>query len=297
MPMPRAAWIAAACLSLWGGAAAAQQRYPLWDGGVPGFESRAAIPEEARDYWTRNVNNPSVTAYLPDPARATGTGIVIVPGGGHNLLVTAGEGDAVAKWLTDRGVAAFVLRYRLFRAKGSPYTLDDARADTERALRFVRSRANGFGITRLGVIGFSAGGELARMATLSDPVKPRGKGDKIDLFPARPDFAILIFPGPLHGDERVAKDAPPVFLAAANDDTCCSQPPIDILKLYRDAGASAELHIYRAGGHAYNLGERTDLLALKHSPQQIEDWLSDSGFLGHPAPPTEPHLDASPPGR
>ena len=105
---------------------------------------------------------------------------------------------------------------------------------------------------------------------------------------------MLIFPGPLHGDERVTKDAPPVFLAAANDDQCCSQPPIDVLKLYRDAGASAELHIYRAGGHAYNLGERTDLVALKHSPQQIEDWLSDSGFLGHPAPPTSANLDPQP---
>lgn len=295
--MNRLSVLAAACLSLCGGHALAQQRYPLWDKGVPGFENRAALPEEWRDYWTRNVNNPSVTAFLPDPGRATGTGIVIVPGGGHSLLVTTSEGEDVAKWLNARGVAAFVLRYRLFREKGSPYSEEDARADMDRAMRFVRSRANSFGIKRVGVMGFSAGGELARMVTLSDPVRPRGKGDKVDLFPARPDFAILIFPGPLHAAETVTKDAPPVFLAAANDDACCSQPPINVLKLYRDAGASAELHIYRAGGHAYNLGERTELVALQHSPQQIQDWLSDSGYLGHPAPSTAPHLDASPPNR
>jgi len=286
----------AACTLLATADASAEKRLPLWPHGAPGFEARASIPEISQDYWTKHVNNPSITVYLPDPAKANGTGVLVVPGGGHSLLVTTTEGDAVAKWLNTRGIAAFVLRYRLFREEGSPYSLEDARADTERAMRLIRAHASKFGIDphRLGVIGFSAGGELARMVTLSPPVAARGKGDAIDLLLARPDFALLIFPGPLHGDERVAKDSPPVFLAAANDDQCCSQPPIELLKEYRDAGASAELHIYRAGGHAYNLGERTELISLKHSPQQIEDWLSDLGLLGHPAPPTEPHLDPQP---
>ena len=286
----------AACLFFAAGAASAQQRFPLWPAGAPGFEARAAIPEVAQDYWTKHVNNPSITAFLPPPGKANGTGVLVVPGGGHSLLVTTTEGDAVAKWLNERGVAAFVLRYRLFREEGSPYTLEDARADTERGMRFVRAHASQFGVDphRLGIIGFSAGGELARMATLSPPVHARGKGDATDLLPEKPDFSILIFPGPLHGEEHVTKNSPPVFLAAANDDTCCSQPPIDLLKLYRDAGASGELHIYRAGGHAYNLGERTELISLKHSPQQIEDWLSDSGLLGHPAPSTDPHFDPPP---
>ena len=286
----------AACTLLATANASAEERLPLWPHGVPGFEARASIPEISQDYWTKHVNNPSITAYLPDPAKANLPTRLVVPGGGHSLLVTTTEGEAVAKWLNARGIAAFVLRYRLFREEGSPYSLEDARADTERAMRLIRAHASKFGIDphRLGVIGFSAGGELARMVTLSPPVAARGKGDAIDLLLARPDFALLIFPGPLHGDERVAKDSPPVFLAAANDDPCCSQPPIDLLKEYRDAGASAELHIYRAGGHAYNLGERTELISLKHSPQQIEDWLSDLGLLGHPPPPTEPHLDPQP---
>lgn len=268
----------------------AQQRYPLWSGGVPGFESRAAIPEMSRDFWTRQVNDPSVTAYLPSPDKANGTAIVILPGGGHTQLVTTSEGDVIARWLNDRGVAAFVLRYRLFRERSSPYTLDDARADSERAIRFVRAWAQSFGIDRrrVGVMGFSAGGELARMAALSAPVSARGKGDAIDRLSARPNFALLLFPGPLHAKEHIGPDAPPMFLAATSDDPCCSAPPIELLRLYRHARASAELHIYRAGGHGYNLGLRSDLLSLRHSPQQIEDWLSDSGFLGRPPPSTEP---------
>jgi len=286
----------ALCLSLIAGAASAQQRFALWQNGAPGFEARASIPEVSQDYWTKHINNPSITVYLPDPAKANGTAVLVVPGGGHNQLVITTEGNAVAKWLNDRGVAAFVLRYRLFREEGSPYSLEDARADTERGMRLIRAHAGQFGVDphRVGVIGFSAGGELARMVALSSPVAARGKGDAIDLLPARPDFALLIFPGPLHAEEHVAKTAPPLFMAAANDDQCCSQPPIDLLKLYRDAGASAELHIYRAGGHAYNLGERTDLVSLKHSPQQIEDWLSDMGLLGHPAPSADPHFDPPP---
>lgn len=288
--------VSALCLML-ATEASAQQRYPLWQSGVPGFESRASIPELSQDYWTRQVNNPSITAYLPDPAKANGTAVLILPGGGHVRLVTTSEGETIARWLNQRGVTAFVLRYRLFREEGSPYALEDARADAERAMRLIRSRADRFAIDsrRIGVIGFSAGGELARMAALSPPVPARGKGDAIDRLPARPDFALLLFPGPLHGEEHVTKDAPPIFLAAANNDECCSQPPIDLLRLYRDAGASAELHIYRTGGHGYNLGLRSDLRALQHSPQQIEDWLSDSGFLGHPAPSAEPRVTPRPP--
>lgn len=268
----------------------AQQRHPLWPGGVPGFESRAAIPELARDHWTKQVNNPSVTAYLPDKAKANGTAVIILPGGGHERLVTTSEGETIARWLNARGVTAFVLRYRLFREEGSPYKLKDARADTERAIRFVRARAGSFGVDprRVGLLGFSAGGELARMAALSPPVRAPGKGDAIDRLSARPDFALLIFPGPLHARERVTADAPPMFLAATNDDPCCSEPPIELLRLYRKAGASAELHIYRAGGHAYNLGLKSDLLTIRHSPQQIEDWLSDGGWLGRAAPSASP---------
>src|SRR3546814_6495959 len=102
------------------------------DLGAPGFEDRAAVPELTGDYWTKRVNNPGITAFLPPRANATGTAIVVVPGGGHRLLVTTTEGDDVGRWLANRGIAAFVVRYRLFREEGSPYTLAAARADVER---------------------------------------------------------------------------------------------------------------------------------------------------------------------
>ena len=188
---------ALAALLLTATGASAQQRYPLWASGVPDFESRAAIPELSRDFWTRQVNNPSVTAYLPPAGAANGTAIVILPGGGHVRLVTTSEGETIARWLNARGVTAFVLRYRLFCEPGSPYTLEDARADTERAVRFVRARADVFGVDPrpIGVMGFSAGGELARVAALSPPMPARGTGEAIDRMSARPDFGLLLFPG------------------------------------------------------------------------------------------------------
>jgi acetyl esterase/lipase len=276
----------AMALTVLASSAAAQQRYPLWAHGAPGFEDRANIPEISQDYWTKQVNNPSITAWLPDPRNASGTAIVILPGGGHQLLVTTTEGRDVAHWLADRGVAAFVVRYRLFREKGTPYTEEDARADAERAMRTVRARAAEFHVdpNRIGVWGFSAGGELARMVTLSPPVPPRGTPDPIDRVSEKPDFAILEFPGPLHADEQVTADSPPVLISAANDDKCCSGPAVDVLNEYRKAHASVEMHLYAAGGHAFNMGEDTPLVSLQHWPERVIDWLSDQGLLYKPKP-------------
>jgi acetyl esterase/lipase len=261
-------------------------RYPLWPNGAPGYESRAAMPEESAEYWTKHINNPSITAFLPEKGKANGAAVVIVPGGGHRIIVITTEGNDVARWYASRGVAAFVVRYRLFREEGSPYSAEEARADAERAMRLVRSRAGEFGIDphRIGIMGFSAGGELARMAALSAPVAPRGKGDAIDRVSARPDFAILEFPGPMKAEEAVTKDSPPMLLTAANDDKCCSAPLVDLLQSYRAAGASVELHMYAAGGHAFNMGEDTPLVSLQHWPDRIPDWMSDRGLLGKPAP-------------
>ncbi|MGI4731038.1 MAG: alpha/beta hydrolase [Janthinobacterium lividum] len=296
MRMSGRAALAASVLALGVGATPAPPpladgtRLPLWPHGVPGFEARAAIPERSQDYWTDHINDPGVVAFLPRPANATGTAVLIVPGGGHRQVVTTTEGDDVGRWFARRGVAAFVLRYRLFREAGSPYRLDDARADVERAMRLVRSRAPGLGIDphRIGIWGFSAGGELARMATLSAPVPAPTyagrRGDAIDRVSARPDFAILEFPGPAHAEEHVTRDAVPVLLSAANDDPCCSAPTMEVANEYRAAGASLELHLYAAGGHAYNLGEDTPLASLQHWPDRLLDWMGDRGLLGRPAP-------------
>src|SRR5215211_3733470 len=121
---------------------AAPAHVALWPGGAPGFESRKDEPELARDYWVRNIHNPSLTVYLPPREKATGTGVVIFPGGGHRLLVFKAEGDEPARFLNGLGVAAFVLKYRLGREENSPYKLEQhPREDASRALRIVRSRA------------------------------------------------------------------------------------------------------------------------------------------------------------
>lgn len=289
MRLTRPAAMLAALIAAWLSQPASAQdgtRYPLWPGGAPGFESRAAIPEESAEYWTKHINNPSITAFLPEKGKANGAAVVIVPGGAHRLIVITTEGNDVARWYAERGVAAFVVRYRLFREEGTPYSQDDARADAERAMRLVRSRAGEFGVdpNRIGIMGFSAGGELARMAALSAPVPPRGKGDAVDRVSARPDFAILEFPGPLKAEETVTKDSPPMLLTAANNDSCCSAPLVDLLQSYRAAGASVEVHMYAAGGHAFNMGEDTPLVSLQHWPERITDWMSDRGLLGKPAP-------------
>jgi predicted esterase len=265
-------------------------RVSLWANGAPGHETLAHEPEQAADYYTKHVNNPSIAVFLPPRANATGAAVLIVPGGGHRLLVTTTEGEDVAHWFVNRGIAAFVLRYRLFREEGSPYTIRDARADTERAMRLVRSRAGqyGFDAHRLGIFGFSAGGELARMTTLSAPVpapvSASFRGDAIDRVSARPDFAILEFPGPMHAEEHVTKNSVPVLLSAANDDQCCSGPTMEVANLYRAAGAPMELHLYSAGGHAFNFGEDTPFAALQHWPDRVTDWMGDRGLLGRPVP-------------
>jgi len=267
------------------------QRIDLWEGGVPGHEDRASIPEESRDYWTRSINNPSLRYFPASPERRTGAAVIIMPGGGHELLVTTTEGSDVARWFAERGVDAFVLSYRLFRQEGSPWSITDARQDGERAVRLLRSRAEEFHIDpeRIGVMGFSAGGELARMTLLSPPVAPPGRTDAIDQLSSRPDFGILVFPGPLKGEsETITADSPPLLLSAANDDECCAQPVVDVFDAYRAAGASVELHMYAAGGHAYNMGEATPFVSLRHWPDRITDWMTDRGLLRPASAETAP---------
>ena len=252
---------------------------PLWEKGAPGFEKLKEVPEQAKDYWVKNINNPTLTIFLPSKDKATKSAIVVCPGGGHRLLVFNAEGIEPAKFLSDMGVAVFVLKYRLGRDTNTPYKIDvHAKEDGCRAMRLVRSRAAEFGIdpNRIGLMGFSAGGEVVDMVTF-EPDAPRH--DAIDNSSAKPNFIVQIYPGPSFIPDDIPHDSPPAFLLAANDDVCCSPSVLRLLAAYRKAKVPVEVHLYTKGDHGFNMGKRSRLKTINTWPQRLADWLSDNGYL------------------
>lgn len=258
---------------------------PLWEKGAPGFESRRTEPEEAKDYWVKNIHNPSITVYLPPKEKRTGTAVVICPGGGHRLLVYNSEGVVPAAYLNSLGVVAIVLKYRLAREPNSPYSLEkQPREDGQRALRLVRSHAREWGIdtARVGMLGFSAGGEVVAMTAYAPARTPTGT-DAVDKLNGKPDFQMLVYPGPLGIPDSITADAPPAFMVVANNDECCSPPVVSLLQKYRAANVPIEVHLYAQGNHAFNMGTRTKLKSIQTWPQRMADWMLDNNIL-HPAP-------------
>lgn len=275
--------IAALILALTG--PADPQRIPLWPNGAPGSEAHRGEAEVAKDYWVNNIHDPSVTVFRPE--HPNGTAVVIAPGGGHALLVINAEGNDTARYFASLGVTAFVLRYRLARQQGSTYTIEGtAKGDTLRAMRLVRSRAREFGIdpSRIGLMGFSAGGELVSMVANAEPSVLDGNpgaADAVERASARPDFQILVYPGPLGIPAVIPKTAPQAFLVAASDDECCSAPVLELVSKFRVAGIANEVHLFARGGHAFNMGVgRTERPGLKYWPARLTDWLEDSALIG-----------------
>ncbi|CAN5229703.1 alpha/beta hydrolase [soil metagenome] len=257
------------------------QQIPLWPNGAPGFEGRRNEPEQAKDYWIKNIHNPSITAYLP-AGKSTGAAVLVCPGGGHRELVFNAEGRDAAKFLNSIGVAAFVLKYRPAREPNSPPSLQKhPREDAHQALRLIRSRASEWRIdpNRVGMLGFSAGGEVVSVVAYESGKGDPAATDPIDRLGGKPDFQMLVYPGPLGVPDVLPKDAPPAFLLVANDDRGAARVVASILQKYRTAGASVEAHIYARGGHAFNMGNRSKLATLKSWPQRMTDWLSDNYIL------------------
>jgi acetyl esterase/lipase len=255
---------------------------PLWPKGAPGFESRRNEPELAKDYWVRNINNPSLTVFLPPKGKANGAAVVICPGGGHRLLVWTAEGIDPAKFLDSLGFTVFVLKYRLGRDTLSPYKIGiHARQDGLRAMRLVRSRAAEFGVDtgRIGIMGFSAGGEVVDMVTFDSDGADDKAPDPIDRLSAKPDFVIQIYPGPLFVPAIIPKDTPPAFLLDADDDPCCSISLMKLLEAYRDAKVPVEAHLFAQGGHGFNMGRRSKLRSIHNWPQLLADWLWDNHII------------------
>jgi acetyl esterase/lipase len=280
--------------------AAKQVTFQLWPDGAPGSEKRHGEPETVKDTYVSNIHDPSVTVVRADARHANGAAVIIVPGGGHRMLVWMNEGMVAARSLNRAGVTAFVLKYRLARDQGSTYSIEgDAAADLRRAVRWVRAHAAQYGVDphRLGIMGFSAGGELVSLVADNPAPSPSSTPDAVDKQSARPDFQVLVYPGPLGSPAKAAQNAPPAFIVAGSVDKCCAPPAIALYQQLVAAGVSAELHMYANTDHAFNMGQRSERLSDQHWPDRLADWLSDSGWLiphggqapeGVPSPAPQP---------
>ena len=266
-------------------AADASAEILLWPEGAPGSEGKTA-PEKVvtsanGERQISSVHKPSITPYLPASGKATGAAVLVIPGGGHSKLCVDHEGGNVAQWLADRGIAAFVLKHRLAREEGSTYTIEGhALADTQRAMRLIRSRASEWGVdpARLGAMGFSAGGECVALACMRPSEGKADAPDPIDRLDARPAFQALIYPG-RSGDIEPAKDAPPAFLAcSANDRKDISEGLAEVYLRFKRAGASAELHVYSSGGHGFGL-RAANKGALAGWSDRFVEWMESRSLL------------------
>jgi acetyl esterase/lipase len=274
---------------------------PLWPDGTPG--PVPGSPQE-RESWlappapeppfrnVRNVTDPALLAYVPPRERATGTAVVVCPGGGHHLLSMDHEGIGVAEWLVERGIAAFVLKYRLLPSPASdqefatffqrlmsdptllpPLLTPEHRAtilaDGQGAVALVRERAAEWHVAadRIGILGFSAGGHVAASVALRNTPE------------SRPDFVAPIYAG-VWEDYTVPDDAPPMFLAYATDDPLAERIVDESLRLYTSwwrAGFPVELHAYATGGHGF--GMRRQGLPMDGWIDRFHEWLVQQGLL------------------
>ena len=257
---------------------------PLWEKGAPGFENRRAEPEQAQDWWVRNIHNPSLTVFLPPKGKANGCAMIVAPGGGFRELVFDAEGKRAAEFLNSIGVAVFVLKYRLPKETGSPYSMANVREDAYRAVRTVRSRATEFNIdpNRIGMLGFSAGGAVVMMVCFEKGDGEPNAADPIDRTNGRPNFELLVYPGG-SAPRKIPADTPPVFLICANDDDYrLDKVTLELFQKFREANVSVEAHLLAQGKHGFNMGDRSTFAAVQHWPQRMADWLEDRGFLTPP---------------
>ena len=236
------------------GSARAQTTVRIWPGVAPGSEHWT---QQERTYTNtpvgtviQNVVTPTLTAYLPPRGKATGAGIVIAPGGGFVALAIDLEANQLARWLQQRGVAAFVLKYRTVEKKvdGIPaMDMDTAGrygiADGIQALKAVRQHAVGWNVSphRVGIIGFSAGGMVASGALLQPDAQ------------ARPDFAAMIYGAPFGRMPAIPPKLPPMFMAWARDDAVALRPVVRFRDALVAAGQPPDVHEYDKGGHGFGM--------------------------------------------
>jgi endo-1,4-beta-xylanase len=263
----------------------------LWPEGAPGSEGKTGgetvVPRDDTIRRIAGIHKPSLTVHLPAKDVATGAAVIIMPGGGHRYLSIDNEGNEIARWLAQRGVAGLVLKYRLAREEGSTYTVEKhAFADAVRAMRVARLRARDWGLDpeRIGMMGLSAGGQLLFHAATRFDSGQGDAADPVERQASRPAFAAFVYSGSAPDGAEVPKNAPPAFLCAAFDDKGPARTAIDLFQKLRDAGGTAELHVYGQGGHGFGMKNRP--LAITGWIDRFHDWMADQGFLKPLAPIT-----------
>jgi acetyl esterase/lipase len=279
------------------------QVLPLWEGDPPNYrETNETIVWDTSDIVRVSyVQKPDLAVFLPSRKSATGEAVVICPGGGYWILAYHWEGTDIARWLNSKGIAAFVLKYRLPVSKSNMIPHKSPLLDAQRAMRLVRSRAGAWNVDqgKVGIMGFSAGGHLA--STLSthydrgDPASP----DPVERESCRPDFTILVYPvvsftgdkihqgskDALLGENppedlvryysnelQVTGDTPPAILIHSGDDTAVPvENSIGYYKALQANHVTSELHIYPYGGHGYSLAVGRGHLSTW--PDRVIEWI------------------------
>ena len=257
----------------------------LWPDGIPGSKNDPSYVENiittgGRVTRATNVVTPDLTVFLPDPSKASGAAVLICPGGGYGTLAFDHEGNAIAAWLNDNGIAGIILKYRLPSDRIITDKSIGPLQDAQEAMRVIRRNATEWKIDpkRVGVIGFSAGGHLASTISTHYADKVYDVKDNIS---ARPDFSLLIYPvismdttithrgsrNNLIGidpternvlrfsnEKQITSDTPPAFLVHSSDDNAV--PVMNSIGYYmglQKKKIPAELHIFQKGGHGYGL--------------------------------------------
>jgi len=272
----------------------ADEWQPLWPDGAPGANG--------------NTEH-DVPALMPFPAfpdNNTGCAVVVCPGGGYGGLAMGHEGHEIVQWLNNRGISAWILRYRL-GSKGYHHPIQQG--DVLRAVRAVRSQSASHGIDsdRIGIWGFSAGGHLASTAATHFDDGDASSQDPIDRISSRPDFAVLCYPvitmdesfthmgsrrnlfGPnkddselvelMSNEKRVTGDTPPTFLFHTSTDKAVPvRNAIEFYSALQANGVNSELHVYQQGRHGVGLAAKDPILSTW--PARLEDWMRLNGFLG-----------------
>ena len=233
-----------------------------------------------------NVSTPTLSIYRPAKDKDCGAAVIVCPGGGHRILAFDHEGTETAQWLNTIGVTGIVLKYRVpFRNRDKRW--EAAVQDAQRAVSLVRSRAGEWDLDpqRIGILGFSAGGQTAGLASLLHGQRQYEEVDDVDAVSCRPDFAALIYAGgfveqdqaKLRKEISVPDDVPPMFFVHAFDDHVPAYNSLLLAAELKKVGVPAELHLYATGGHGFGMRNNGD--PCNAWPQRCEEWMRGQGWL------------------